>query len=230
LELRGEAGAESATSFDYVYLYNGDSGPGFTDDTTEAASSGGTAFSLMDTVNDYLYIGDASTFSGIKFEFNTRGSGTTLKLEYYDGTSGVNTWVELTANSHSLDDDTSNFESDGRIHWTTPGDWVTTTVNSETKYWIRISTSQTPVSTASCYYLIPGDSVIAKLAMSNTEVLEETWCWCTYNDVIYTTIRNIGNAAYEGNYYITSSSTTTNKQNFFIYNHHNQTNLHCLQL
>jgi len=186
LELRGEAGAESATAFDYVYLYNGDSGPGFTDDTTKAASAGGTAFSLVDTVNDYLYIGDASTFSGIKFEFNTRGSGTTLKLEYWSGSA----WTTLSSDDNDLDDDTSNFESDGKISWTTPTDWATTTVNSQSAYWVRISSTTTPVTTATAYYIIPYNSVPGLLALSNSQIVNEDWAWCSYGSSIYVTIRN----------------------------------------
>ncbi len=84
LSLKGEADSETDSSFDNVYFYNGDSGAGFTDNTTEAASEGGTEFTIMNSTNDYLYIGLDTTFTGAKFEFETRGSGVTLKLEYYD--------------------------------------------------------------------------------------------------------------------------------------------------
>ncbi len=219
LEDRGNAGAESATSFDKVYLYNGDSGAGYTDNTTEAASEGGTAFNLSDSTNDYLYMGDASTFSGIKFEFATKGAGHTLYVEYYSDTSGYNTWRELEVNANSLDDDTNAFSSDGKISWTVPDDWATNSVNSQTKYWIRISTSTDPTTTATAYYIIPYNSVPALLAMSQTQITNEDWAWCSYGTAIYVTIRNAGNASYEGSYYINSSSTATNLQNFFVYNH-----------
>ena len=149
-----------------------------------------------------------------KFEWQTRGSNYTLKLEYYNGA-----WTELTANTNDLDDDTSNFQSDGKISWTIPDDWSTVAVNSITKYWIRISTTTDPVTTAEAYYIIPGDSVIGLLALSSTEISNEEWKWCSYTTAIYVTIRNTGNTAYEGNYYIASASSTTNKQNFFCWNH-----------
>lgn len=71
LENRGEAGSESATSFDKVYLCDGSS---YTDNTSEAGSEGGTSFDLMSSTDDYLYLGSSSTFKGVKFEFHTRGS------------------------------------------------------------------------------------------------------------------------------------------------------------
>jgi hypothetical protein len=213
----GQANSETASTFDYVYLYNGDSGTGYTDNTTEAGTDSGTEFSLMDSINDYLYLGLSTTFSGIKFEFNTRGSNYTLKVEYYDSTAVA--WVELTASSNDLDDNTNSFESDGNIIWSSPSTWGATTVNGQSKYWIRISTSTTPTTIAEAYYIIPANSVIGLLAMSSSEILAEEWKWCSYGTYIYVTIRNSGQAAYEGDYYITSSSSTANKQNYFIYNH-----------
>ena len=224
LSLQGEADSETDTSFDYVYLYNGDSGAGFTDNTTEAGTEGGTEFTIMNSTNDYLYIGSGSTFTGAKFEFETRGSGITLKLEYYDETSGVNAWVALSANTNDLDDDTSNFESNGRITWTAPDNWGLASVNSQSKYWIRISSTGTPTTAPKLYSVIPGNCVTAKLALSSEEILNEDWAWCSYATAIYVTIRNSGTTAYEGNYYITSSSSATNLQNFFVWNHIYQAN------
>ena len=212
LENRGEADSESATAFDLVYLYDGST---YTDNTSEASTEGGTEFDLMSSTSDYLYLGLSTTFKGVKFEFQTRGSNYTLKVEYY-GASG---WTQLTANDNDLEDNTSNFESDGRISWDLPSDWTTTDVNGQTKYWIRISTTSTPVTTAKAYYIIPGNSVIGLLALSSSQFLNEEWAWCGYGGSIYVTIRNTGDSAYEGNYYITSSSSDTNKKNFFVYNH-----------
>lgn len=219
LDNRGEANSESATSFDKVYLYNGDSGSGFTDNTTEAGTEGGTVFSLMDSTTDYFYVGNSATFTGIKIEFATRGSNYTLKVEYYDESSGTETWAELTANTNDLSDGTSKLESDGKITWTVPDDWGTNTVNSQTKYWIRISTTSSPTTTATAYVVIPGDSVIGLLAMSSTELLEEDWAWCSYTTAIYVTVRNTGDSTYEGDFFITSSSSSTNLENYFVHNH-----------
>lgn len=211
LTFKGEAGSESADSFGIVYLYNGST---YVDDTTEAASEGGTQFDLMDATGEYLYLGDAATFTGAKFEFHTRGSYYTLKVEYYNGA-----WTEMTANTNDLSENTSDFESDGYISWTVPGDWTTNSVNSQTKYWIRISTTTVPTTMAKCYYLIPYNSVPALLARSSSQLTNEEWAWCSYGTSIYVTIRNDGNSSFEGDFFITSSSSATNKQNFFISNH-----------
>lgn len=209
---KGQATSESATTFDSVFFLSGST---YTNNTTEAGTEEGTEFEVMSDTSDYLYIGDDAIFSGVKFEFATRGSNYTLKLEYWNGSA----WTEITANTHSLVDGTSNFEGDGAITWGTLTSWATTTVNSTSRYWIRISTTTTPVTTAEIYYLIPSASVIALLALSTSEVLNEDWAWCSYGSAIYITVRNAGAAAYEGDYYITSSSSATNLQNFWVYNH-----------
>ena len=217
MDNRGEADSELPTAFDLVYVFDAEgSGAGeYLDYTASAAIEEGNEFELMDTAADYLYLGLSTTFSAAKFEWYRRGAYYDLVLEYY-GASG---WTELTVNLNNLDDDTSNFESAGKISWDIPDDWLQNAVNSQTYYWVRISTTQVPVTVASCYYLIAGDSVVAKLALSSSQVLDETWAWCNYGTYIYVTIRNVGQGAYEGDYYITSASTATNRQNFFIYNH-----------
>lgn len=220
---KGEASSETATTFSgangLVFFYNGST---YVDHTAEAGTEGGTAFSIMDAVNEYLYFGLETTFKGAKFEFNTRGSNYTLVPEIFHSGSSSYAWTGLTSEVDDLSDGTSNFESDGNIVWSLDGsgaNWHTSTVNSQTKYWTRIRTSTVPVTTAKVNYLIPSSSVIGLLSLSSSQVENETWTWCTYDSNIYVTIRNTGATAYEGDYYITSSSTNTNLQNFFIYNH-----------
>jgi len=209
----GLATSETATAFDFVLLNDGST---YTDNTTEAGTEEGTAFELMSDTTEYLYLGEASTFGGAKFEFSTRGSNYTLVAEYYNGA----TWEELGASGLEYADATSGFESDGKITWTIPEDWATTAIDGETKYWVRFSTTTTPVTVAEAYYIIPSDSVIGLLAMSSEEFLNEEWKFCSYNGSIYVTIRNTGNSAYEGSYMIRSSSSVANKQAFFVDNHH----------
>lgn len=216
MENRGSANSETATSFDSVFLYNGDSGSGYSNRTTEAGTEEGTAFALMNTRQDYLYCGLSTTFAGMKFEFQTRGSNYTLLVEYWNGSA----WTPLTTTANSLEDGTVNFQGNGHISWLIPSTWATTTVNSVTsKYWIRISTTTDPITEAQGYFIIPSNSVIGVLALSNDEILNEEWAWCTYNNSVYATLRNTGRTASEGDFYITSSSSTTNLQNFFVYNH-----------
>lgn len=216
LENRGSASSESATTFDSVQLYNGDSGSGYTNNTTEAGTTTGTGFNINDTTRDYLYLGSSATFSGVKFVWKNRGSNYTLKLEYWSGSA----WLEMTSAANALVDGTNSFQSDGHLSWTNPSNWNTTTVNGvASKYWIRISTTTNPITLANAYYIIPATSVIGLLALSGDEVRNEDWAWCSYNGTIYVTIRNQGGSSSEGDFYITSSSSSTNLQNYFIYNH-----------
>lgn len=205
-----------ATQFDYVFTYDDASGGSYTDVTTDISTEGSAEVAVLADVGDYIYIGAAAKFSGIKFEFKERGSNYTLKVEYYDSTSGVE-WTELD-DGDSLEDTTLNFKSDGSITFTAPDTWGTTVVNSQTKYWIRISTTTAPVTQAEIYYLTSGESVEGLLALSSSEVLKQTWKFCTYSGYIYVTVPNSGGSDYEGIDYITSSSSATNKQNFFVYN------------
>ena len=208
----GEATSETATAFDDVFLYDGST---YTDNTTEAGTEEGTAFELMSDTTEYLYLGETSTFGGAKFEFSTRGSNYTLVGEYWNGSS----WEELGASGLEYTDATSGFESDGKITWDIPTDWTTVEIDGETKYWVRFSTTTSPVTVAEAYYIIPSDSVIGLLAMSSSEFLNEEWKFCSYDSSIYVTIRNTGNSSYEGDYHIRSASSTANKQAFFISNH-----------
>lgn len=209
---KGSASAEAISAFDKVFVYNGST---YVDNTTEAASEGGTAFNLTADTDEYVYIGHSTTFAGITFEFATRGSNYTPDIEYWNGSA----WTDLAFSGNEVTDGTSSFESDGNIIFDIPGDWATTSVNSSTKYWIRIKTTTVPVTTATAYLIIPANSVIALLTLSSDDFFKENWAWCSYNGYIYVTIRNSGVAAYEGNAFITSASSNANKQNYFIENH-----------
>lgn len=207
VENRGQADSETLTGFDLVYLYDGAS---YNDHSAEAATEGGTPFTLMQDTNDFLYLGISSIFEAVSFKFSQRGSNYTLAVEYWNGSA----WTDLT-----VQDDTDDFSSNGKITFTAPGDWAQTSVNGQTKYWIRIKTSTVPVTSATAYLIVPGTSVPAMLALSALQVQQEQWAWCSYNGYIYVTIRNIGQPAYEGNYFINSASSETNKENFFVHNH-----------
>ena len=104
----------------------------FADNTTEARLNGGTAFTLWPTPNttDRSYFGMAATFDGITFDVATAGGGQqTTVWEYWNGSA----WTTL-----SVTDGTTGFTVDGRVSWTIPGSWATTSVNSVTQYWVRV--------------------------------------------------------------------------------------------
>jgi hypothetical protein len=216
MDFRGLAGSESVTTYDTAFTYDGS----YVNVTTEMGTEGGTSVTVLEAIGDYLYLGSASTFSGAKLEFFTRGANNTLKVEYHSGSG----WKTLTANTDLLVDNTANLASDGSITFTPPVDWDTVAVNSVTKYWIRLSTTTTPVTLAKVYYCIPYNSVIALLAMSSSQINNEEWAWCSYGTAIYVTLRNMGTTYYEGDYYINSSSTAANKLNYFVYNHEIKSN------
>jgi hypothetical protein len=206
-ENRGEASSETATTFDKIFLHTGSI---WIDDTSEVT------FDLLADTDDYLYVGLSTTFAGIAFEFDTRGSNNTLFAEYWNGS----VWTELDISGATYVDDTSNFESDGRIYWTLPGNWATTTVNGvASKYWARIYTSTLPVTTAIASLVQPANSVISLLQLSSDEIFNEDWAWCSYGTAVYITLRNTGASAYEGDYFISTSSSAINKQNYWISNH-----------
>lgn len=220
VELAGDASSEDVTAFDLVYNYV-DSTTTYTDNTSEASSEGGTDFTVIAATADYLYVGHNTTFQGIDFTFKTFGSNYTLKIEYSTGTS---TWGTMVSTADSITDETSNFIRDGLLSFTARSDWALGTVNSQSKYWIRISTTTTPTTSASAYSILSNSSVVALLSLSSSEITDEDWKWCHYSipgtgSRIYVTTRNAGGSSYEGSFFITSSSTTANKANFFVYNH-----------
>jgi hypothetical protein len=206
LNLRGQAGAETATIFDTVFVYTGS----YTDVTTEAGSDNGTAFTILEDTTDFVYLGANTTFNGVAFEFETRASGVTLKAEYWNGSA----WTTFTPT-----DNTNSMQSDGYLNWGILTGWTPNTVNSVSRYWVRLSTTVVPVTPPTVFLAIPYNSVPALLSMSSAQIFAEEWAWCYYNGYVYVTLRNTGNTSYEGDYFINSSSSNTNKQNYFIYNH-----------
>jgi len=171
---------------------------------------------------DYVFFGLDTPFYGIKLEFYDRGSYYDNVIQYYSGESGGDSgWFTIDEDDYGLVDGTSNFLGDGNITWTgsTVADWITNTIDSKTKYWIRIATTQTPTTVAQCYYATPANSVVGLLALSSNELLTEGWAFCSYGANIYVTIRNEGSTLYEGDYFIKTSSTIANKKNFFVYTH-----------
>jgi hypothetical protein len=80
------------------------------------------------------------------------------------------------------------------------------------------------VTTGKAFSILPYNSVPGLLALSSQDLQDEKWAWCEYSIPgtgarPYMTFRNVGDAVYEGNWYIASSSTTVKKQNFFRFNH-----------
>ena len=216
LENMGLASSESVLTFVDVLH---DAVGVWVNNTTEAgAGITANAFNLLTTIRDYQYFGSNSEFNGIDFIIPQRGAGVTLKIEYYNGSSGTG-WKTLTANTNGLIDNTNNLSGNGTITWNTLSDWIENAISGVTsKYWIRISSTTTINTIPTCSYAVPTTSVIGLLALSSQQVLDGDWEFCSYNGNIYVTIPNQGNSPSEGNLFITSTSTVANLQNFFVYN------------
>ena len=100
-----------------------------------------TELQLWEDANDYLYVGKDSTdtFALLGFMVGTAGVDYgAFTFEYWNGA-----WVSLTA----LHNSTETFSKDGFLAWSIPGDWATTTVDTQLAYWIRASQSAVAPST-----------------------------------------------------------------------------------
>ena len=129
--------------FDKVFTYNGSS---YTDVTLEAQSPAGTSFSILGASTHYLYVGNDSKFDMAIFDVDTAGSLGALTWQYYNGSA----WTEFIPASarYQLDPDDDeggqyDFSEDGAEIFPANllSDWATDAINSETKYWVRVSTA-----------------------------------------------------------------------------------------
>ena len=114
----------------------------FTDNTSEARSSAGTAFTLFPTpaTADRTYFGHSVPFYNLTFSFGTAGSAATYVWEYWNGSA----WTSLT-----VTDGTSSFTVNGSVSWTAgaASGWATTSVNSVTMYYVRVRFTWTAPTT-----------------------------------------------------------------------------------
>lgn len=107
----------------------------FVDQTTQANSTTTNDIDLnLGSVNDAYYFGDSEKFGRLKVNVSTAGVGTTpvIVWEYYNGTI----WTALSG----VTDDTNSWQNSGQneISFTIPGDWATTSVNSQGPfYYVR---------------------------------------------------------------------------------------------
>ena len=137
-----------------------DSAGTFANNTTEAASAGGTAFNLVDAgaLADIAYFaasdsahggGSSIRFDSFYFDLATLGIGGTIVWEYYNGA-----WVALT-----VVDGTSAFTADGYVTWTAPADWIQTTINSALAFWVRARVSVAFTTAPTCNQSVPADKL-----------------------------------------------------------------------
>lgn len=101
-------------------------------------------FVATPAVNDAFYIGANGTFTGFYIDVAVAGSGITAVWEYY-GASG---WTTLTTTS-----DLTNYGiQSGSVSFSVPSDWVATSVNGTTAYYVRLRLTSATVTTIPTWY------------------------------------------------------------------------------
>lgn len=141
--LQGSGGLAAANT---VQKYD-DSGASFTNITTEAGDSG-TNVDIFEEDNDIVYVGEDATFDVVEFNLAGDSNKDILAVfEYWNGS----TWTAF-----SPSDMTNGMQTSGNISWSAAAltGWATTSVNSITKYYIRITRTQGSIS------MVPTESTI----------------------------------------------------------------------
>lgn len=111
----------------YMRLDTTGSGTTFVNNDTEMDTAAGTPFTILGDTNDIAYLGKDTQFQEVYFDLGTLGdySGG-VTWTFWDGAS----WSALsTAGANDL-------EASGVMTFTPPASWTTTTVNSQSAYWI----------------------------------------------------------------------------------------------
>lgn len=140
-------------AFTKVYNYDGVST--YNDDTTQAKITYGSPFGILFNSSQILYVGSTSPFSGISVALSQPSTDSdALIVKYWNGSSFTNL--------SSFVDNTNNFQNDGTINFTAPSGWATTSVNSQTLYWISIQSTTSFTTQPMIYSIRPGvDSSLA---------------------------------------------------------------------
>ena len=125
----------------------------FVERRLEAQSPVGTAFTVLDNTNGFLYLGDTEKFDMAVFDLATGGNVGVLKWEFSTGTS---TWAEFVPSSSRLNYDMNDadvglaydFSRDGVEMFPSNqlSTWALGTVNgtgisATIRYWVRVSTA-----------------------------------------------------------------------------------------
>lgn len=152
----------------FVFLED-NSGASFTDYSSAAASLAADDVHLLvsgdseSKVNDALYIGAAATFSGFWMDVTTAitlGSGGThivQTLEYWNGSAWTGVSTDASSDTPFLYGSAGSFSpytsaQQQRVTWDHPtqmSDWATTTVNSQSAYWVRLRVTTGATGTTS---------------------------------------------------------------------------------
>jgi hypothetical protein len=152
----------------------------WTDITLNTSSFGLITGDVLNVVGDYVYVGKEDQFNEMYFDFQTiMSAGTNRTFEYWNGSA----WTALT-----VTDGTNNWQNDGSVTFTPPGNWATTTVNLVTDlYWVRIGTvSGTFTVEPTLRLLLPNTTAITKEVLANNE-FDGATKWTTTGDWAFST-------------------------------------------
>jgi hypothetical protein len=121
--------------FDQCWLADNSGGPSYIDETADANSTttADVALSGYGDTDDCIYVGDAATFNSLNIVLSTAAVGGTRVWEYWDGDSWATceTQTVLAGNINLT-------ASSVKVFWFPSADWATTSVNSVTKYYVRL--------------------------------------------------------------------------------------------
>lgn len=141
---------EGQQYFSAVWVWDNSAGA-YIDNTKEARSPGGTAFSVLEDVNDWLYLGSESKFDLAALILGTNGSLGALTYQYVTTSGNPNTWTEFVPEAHFFSDSVAyDFSNHGAITVGNLRGWASDAFSSaqphgaappdtNERFWVRIS-------------------------------------------------------------------------------------------
>ena len=136
----------SGQYLDLIYAFDGSST--YTDITQEMRSPAGTSSTVLADTNDVLYLGNDEKFNLVMFDIDQTGNLGTLVWEYSTGSTWVTFYPGFAEKRYDnsgnrMGQDSYDFTEDGGEFITEDAlfNWATRAVNSQTKYWIRVTST-----------------------------------------------------------------------------------------
>ena len=118
--------------------------PEFSDLSTSSSLGGVTAdyqlFPDTEVENDAVYFGEAAPFGMIQIDMsatNQTYNADSLAWEYWDGGAWASLSIAYDQTDTTAQDGLRSFQQDGYIVFGAPTDWATTTIDSQSAFWIR---------------------------------------------------------------------------------------------
>lgn len=136
---------------------NGSTYTSFADEIADDDPTTTATLTALDTVSngDWFVVGADVPFMGIYFVMGTANTtaATMATLQYWNGSA----WANLSSTRDLTSANSATLGTDGAIYWLSqPSDWAKSTINSKSRYWVRLSPS-VPIATCTVaeIYIIP---------------------------------------------------------------------------